>query len=316
MAIWSFWAPGVATVPIVAETRTAPAPPGVRRTGLFFSGGVDSFFSLYRNELDDGGSLPVDDLIAVHGFDILIHKDDAFERHCARLRVVAEATGKTLIPVRTNLRSTRLCEVPWGRLAHGCAMASVALMLESRFEALLVSSSNHYADLEPWGSHPLTDPLFSTEHTRFLHSGAGFRRWEKLEFLSRFDVVLRTLHVCFRDGSDANCGECEKCVRNMTILEVLGVLGRCETFPSRTLDLDKLAHVLIDRGWRPDFYDRLRAFAASRDRFDVVDAIDRSFRRSRLLGPFVRIAERLSRRPLAGRFARPLGRWALAGSVY
>ena len=80
MAIWKNWYSRPRVVPI--ESPVCGASPGRTdgRTALFFSGGVDSMFSLYRNEQDEPGALPIDDLIAVHGFDIPLDKEEAFTR--------------------------------------------------------------------------------------------------------------------------------------------------------------------------------------------------------------------------------------------
>ena len=147
-----------------------------------------------------------------------------------------------------------------------------------------------------------------------LHDGADFRRWEKIEFLSRFEGVLDALHVCFRAGSDTNCGRCEKCLRNMIILEVLGLLEGCEAFPRGGFDLRHVSRILIDQSWQPDFYRGLKRFAATRGRRDVARAIDRAFRRSRARRPLLRLAGRLGRERLVWRLRRPLERLAVGGS--
>ena len=60
MAVWSSWYPELIPISVVADA--APSPPeGVGRTGLFFSGGVDSFFSSFQNDEDEPGRFPADD---------------------------------------------------------------------------------------------------------------------------------------------------------------------------------------------------------------------------------------------------------------
>jgi hypothetical protein len=315
MAIWKSWYSRLTVVSIVAPPEESAGGAGGGKTGLFFSGGVDAFFSLFHNEQVAPGRFPADDLIAIHGFDMLLEQEDTFERHSGMLRRVAAETGKSLITIRTNLRNTRLREASMAGLWHGCALASAGLLLEKRYDRLLLASSDNYADLTPWGSHPLTDPLLSTSRTMVLHDGAAFTRWEKLEFVSRFDVVLRSLHVCSRNTSAENCGECEKCYRNVIILDVLGVLDRCATFPVRKLDLEKVSRIFIKKGWHRTFYRDLRIFAASRGRLDVAKAINRSFRRSRLLRPVVAVADSLGRRRLVWRLGQILKRWVFAKSL-
>ena len=311
MAIWQSWYPYLHVAPLAVSCAPAVADSAARRTGMFFSGGVDSFFTLLHNEQPQAGSFPADDLIAVHGFDVLLESEGAFERHFHRLERVAAETGKTLLRVRMNLRQTRLRELSMGGLWHGSALASIGLLLEKRYERLLIAASEDSPDLGPWGSHPLTDPLFSSSTTMILHDGSPFTRWDKLEFLAGFDVALHSLRVCARDRSE-NCGECEKCYRNMIILDVLGVLDRSTTFPPGGLDLGRVSHVFI-RGWRAIFYEDLRRFAASRGRADIAKAIGRSLRRSRWRRPAITVAERLGKMRYGGRASQWLKRRTLAG---
>ena len=119
MAIWKSWYSRPTVVPILAPTRVPPPDPPDGGTALFFSGGVDSLFSLYRNEQREPGDFPVDELIAIHGFDIPLENVEAFARHAVRLDAVAAATGKPLILARTNLRQTRLREAPWASSGMG-----------------------------------------------------------------------------------------------------------------------------------------------------------------------------------------------------
>ena len=313
MAIWQSWYPRLHVVPLVAPSEAAVVPAAGRRAAMFFSGGVDSFFTLLHNEEPQVGNFPVDDLIAIHGFDILLENEEVFEKHSRRLERVASEARKTLLLVRMNLRGTRLRELPMGELWHGSALAAIGLLLERRYERLLLAASEDGPNLGPWGSHPLTDPLFSSSTTTFLHDGGAFARWDKLEFLSRFDFAMRSLRVCSRDHSE-NCGECEKCYRNVIILDVLGVLDRSPTFPVRALDLRKVSHIFI-RGWRTIFYEGLRRWAASRGRADVAKAIGRSFRRSRWRRPLVQAAERVGKVRYGGRVSQWLKRTALAGRL-
>ena len=314
MVIWRGWFPSLRVVPLEAPVSSPPPAAAQRKTGMFFSGGVDSFYTLLHNEEDEVAGFPVDELIAIYGFDILLGNDDAFERHRRRLERVAAATGKTLLPVRMNLRQTRMRELSMSELWHGCALASVGLLLENRYERILIASSEEYAKIGPWGSHPLTDPLLSTAATSFLHDGAALARWEKLEFLIRYDLVLDSLRVCTRNTSDENCGACEKCGRNMIILELLGALARCPAFPAQKVDLDRASRLFI-RGWRVEFYRDLRRFALSRGRPDIARAIGRSARRSRWRRPVVKMAERLKRIHYGNRAGGWIQGRALAGML-
>jgi hypothetical protein len=155
----------------------------------------------------------------------------------------------------------------------------------------------------------------STSRTTVLHDGGAFTRWDKLQFLAGSDGILDELRVCSRKTSDANCGDCEKCYRNMIILDVLGVLERCKAFPHRVIDLDKVSRILIQPGWHETFYRNLRRFALSRKRTDVARAITRSFRRSRWRLRGANVARRIGSKRLVWRLGRQLRRWSMAGAL-
>src|SRR5262249_41290566 len=164
------------------------------RTGAFFSGGIDSFYTVLRNRRGAEG-LPTDDLILVRGFDYPLEQAEAFERHRKRMSEVADALGMELVHVATNLRCTRLSVASWGDLWHGAALSSVGLALERRYRFLLLASTSKYSELVPYGSHPLTDDLMSTRSLRVLHDGATATRLDKTQYVAQSPLAVEHLHV-------------------------------------------------------------------------------------------------------------------------
>ena len=239
--------------------------PGPAETAAFFSGGVDSFYTLLRNkEARDRESFPaIDRLLCVWGFDIDLGKPGEYERLRSQLSEAAGDLGVDLVDVAMNLQEVRFQETEWGRLSHGSALASIALALERRFRTVYIAATyTGGTPIKPWGSHPETDPLFSTSHMRIIHDGAGVARIEKTEYVSRSDVAMRSLHVCPRERSSENCCDCRKCFLVMLTLEVIGALSRCSVFRRRAIDLERVKRTLppgsrirvslsADRGTRP-----------------------------------------------------------------
>ena len=86
--------------------------------------------------------------------------------------------------------------------------------------------------------------------------------------------MLDTLHVCWQERSADNCGTCEKCLRTLIALEVLGARERAATFPREPLGLSRLAAVWKDRPLFVRMYEQLKAHAAEAGRTDVVAAIE------------------------------------------
>jgi hypothetical protein len=130
----------------------------------------------------------------------------------------------------------------------GAALAAIGLLLQHEFKKVMIGSTFSYFALPRWGSHPLTDPLWSTERLEVFHSGAEATRPMKVARIVGDDVAMRRLRVCHpragETGRTLNCGRCSKCLRTMINLRVVGALGRCETLPGE-LDLDDVAELPI-----------------------------------------------------------------------
>ena len=96
---------------------------------------------------------------------------------------------------------------------------------------MLIPATHSFRDLHPIGTHPLLDPLYSSERLRFEHVDS-VRRVDKLAHLVESELAMSALRVCFQPDVQAlNCGHCPKCVRTMVGLRAIGALGRCSTLP-------------------------------------------------------------------------------------
>ena len=219
----------------------------------------------------------------------------------------------------TNIRQTRWKQCHWELLGHGAAMAASALALEKRFSRVLLPATSDTGLLHPWGSHPLSDPLFSTSKTRIVHDGVTYTRTEKTEFISQNALVLRTLHVCFRgqDGlgqDDTNCCRCEKCFRTMVTLEILGKLDKAALFDRQKFDVRKISRILAETTLKINYYSDIRAFALKHGRTDIAREIDRCFRRSRRIARWLFVSQFLSHLPFLWRLGVAIGHRAVRGS--
>jgi hypothetical protein len=321
MEIWTTWYrkrfPSLRVVQVDAPLEVSQPPPVLRETGAYFSGGIDSFYTVLHNaDVDDRSESPrIDRLLWVGGFDLPLEApEEEFRRLRSRLSAAAGDLGLRFLDVRTNLRAVRFREARWGQLSHGSALAGVGLALERQFRTLYIAATNESGNLRPWGSHPHTDPLLSTRATRFLHDGLGVRRSQKTEYLARAPVAMRALHVCFRSGSADNCCACRKCLLAMLTLEVLGASSRCSVFPRR-LDLDRVRRVYL-RGpayWR--LYGDIMVRAREAGRWDIARAIAACRLRYCLLKPAVTALDWLAKRRALWRIARVLRPALLDGTV-
>jgi hypothetical protein len=262
--IYHCWDPALSRVRVVAPVRDEkPAAGSVRpRNALFFSLGMDSFYTLLKNTRDHPqDEETITDLVVLHGFDIFVDKwnTNVFDAVRERSARVAGELGKCLVPVAMNIRELSDQLVDWEELYHGAAMASVALALQPFFRRAYIAATYTYDRLFPCGSHPLLDPLWSTRSLTFVHDGLEASRPEKGGFLGRFPIAMETLRVCFENPDDQyNCGRCEKCVRSMLCLHLGGALERCQTLP-QTLDPELVRSTVIPNRSTRTLYRRLAA---------------------------------------------------------
>ena len=280
MGVWHSWHRKRPPITIEADVRDAPALSNARGTGLFFSGGVDSFYSLIPEA--SGTPSRITDLLLVHGADIPIHDSESFARLLPRMAEVARAFDAGIVGIATNLRATRWGRADWAHLAHGALLAASGLFLEPRLSQLIISSSAPHYRLRPYGSHPATDPLFSTARTKVVHHGADVDRPEKIKAIAFHPEVARHLRVCWIAKTDTNCGRCPKCLHTMVGLELFGALARSECLPP-TIDPAKFEGLYLERRGTYTAYamlERFRPIAVERGRKDLVNLIDRVLSRS------------------------------------
>lgn len=266
---------------VVSLRCAAPVPPvrhaGPGAVGLYFTGGVDSFYSLLKDDelSTDAEHEPVTHLLYAN---FECHHGRAYDRLLGRLRRAAEETDRQLVLIDTNVRSLTQRATYWPDY-HGAALASVALALQGLLGRCLIAASDHYRHLPPLGSHPILDHLWSTEKLEIVHDGAEASRTDKVvRQIARSRLALETLSVCWRSEPAHNCGVCEKCLRTMVNLEMAGSLGRCATLP-RTLDIQALRDVRMPEEQNRDAMRSVAADATRWGRHDIVEAIEDGLRR-------------------------------------
>lgn len=317
MHIWNAWYPHLSVVPLEAQIMRLPTGVPQTRTAAFFSGGVDSFYSVLRHQGDGrpATGLYLDDLLFVWGADIDIRNRAAFTKARATLERAASELGKRLVPVSTNLRETRFWfKTNWPELSHGSAMGATALALENQYGTVVLASTIAYPRLRPWGSHALTDPLLSTSRLRIIHDGAFVGRLQKLEEVAHFDVALRHLRVCWRSEHGDNCGACRKCYRTMATLAILDALDKCTTFRAADFRLDRLARVYVPSRNIPALRDQ-ESLALAMGKPEIARALRKSLRYSERLNAILPIVRRLKGKRLVWRIADSLESRLLSGSI-
>jgi len=163
------WYPQFQQVTVtVSESSEQTHSQGPSETAVFFSGGVDSVYSSMKHQSE------IDELILVHGFENPVQDEDLLEVTRRTILPTVEKLEKKLLVVRTNLRSLANPEVTiagkgrtrpfFGFSYQGSMLGAVGLCLQHRLSRIIVPASYTYGTLEPYGSHPSLDPLWSTEN--------------------------------------------------------------------------------------------------------------------------------------------------------
>lgn len=201
--------------------RFEGAADGSSGRGLCFSGGVDSFYSLLRGERPDY-------LVYVRGFDMALGDEARWQSFRSTLVDVGAELGIVPLVIETNLRENPLFDaVNWER-THGCALAAIGHLLSDRITTLTVAATLTDDFQPPWGSHPRTDHLLSSEELAIEHHGTALWRHEKLWEIQDEPLVRDNLRVCWENRAPTgNCSECDKCL--VTQLALLG-RGRLKRF--------------------------------------------------------------------------------------
>jgi len=176
-------------------------------TALFFSGGIDSLYSLVRRP-------DVSLLVFIIGFDIRLQNTAVWQAVVRAHRKLAAERGLRFIALATNLRDHPvLGRMRWARY-HGVLLAAASHLLREQASHWIVSSSFQQDNLMPWGSHPDLDWRWSGGGIDISHYGADKWPDEKLAAMAGVPMVHRHLRVCYADPrAEGNCGRCEKCVR-------------------------------------------------------------------------------------------------------
>lgn len=223
------WWPRYRTVEIAADAVIDPIPPRPPRPQAImgFSGGLDSCYTLYRHTKGEGieNRQSVGACLFVHGFDIPLVDDAAYDLAFERARRITDDVGALLLPLRTNLHP----KLPWWPHTHPAAITGALSLFGGGYSVGLLASTctQHMtmADVPAFGlsSTAWSDPLLSSDEFQVVHDEHR-TRIEKSAVLRDWEMARRHLRVCW-EGADKsrNCGVCEKCVRQMLTMRVAGI---------------------------------------------------------------------------------------------
>ncbi len=262
------------------ELRSRNPADGSGAVGSAFSGGVDSFHTLWTHLKENEPYVPfrITHCLMINGFDPDTDLDGTgrftgmqqlYEALMARL-------GVQLVVVRTNLLQFLGLDIQ--KQSFAAFVTAPALALGTMFSRYYVPSSYKFTQLGPFpdGSHPMFDHLLGSETMETIHDGGHLTRVAKTVAISSWPETFDLLRVCFcgtgiqkSRRAIANCCACEKCLRTMTTLDIAGTLEkyRCFSKPLRRTNIRRLEYGYP--GVRV-FADEIIDYARRQGRSDVV----------------------------------------------
>jgi hypothetical protein len=212
---WALWRTRYTPVRITADQIVPVETPSTRRGMFAFSGGVDGTFALLRHHKARAGlrtARPVGAML-VHGFDIPLGEQQAFDRARAGVAEVIGALGLPLAVVRTNWRSEASKVWPQEYLA---GLSACLHQFRGLANVGVLGAGEDYAHFEPpWGSNnPITNHLLSGGGFEIHTEGGGFTRTQRVALINDYPEIAAKLRVCWEGPlTGGNCGRCEKCTR-------------------------------------------------------------------------------------------------------
>jgi hypothetical protein len=255
-----------------------------KRIGSFFSGGVDSFYTLLKR-LDE-----IDTLIVLYGFDIKLKDTEKINKTKLATRKVAGNLKKQIIEIEGNFTKIITDYCDWVTEGHGFALVSVSRALSNLFDIIYIPGTHSVRKQKNWGSSIYTDQLHSDSKLSIVHDSDQSERIEKLIYISDTNLVLENLRVCGDIPYDGNynCCQCEKCVRTMLQLWSIRKLEQSSAF-HLPLTPQIIRSTLITREAIKDYYRQSLDFAKKnkiKDN-DILIAIETSLARPLWLSNFL-----------------------------
>lgn len=217
-----------------AQLKPLQAKP--RGVGSTFSGGVDSFYTLWEH-LPMNQPIPefqVTHALFIFGFDIIKKNKQKYTALHTRFSDVLRNLNIELIPLETNINSIIISRMFFPHF-YGPILIGTAHVFGKLFNKFYIPNSNDFWQNLNWtsSSNPGSDPLLSSDTMEIIHHGVVTRRVEKVEALSDWEPFQKNLRVCSQQqvsGQVLNCGRCEKCVRTMIPIYALRKMDQFTTF--------------------------------------------------------------------------------------
>ena len=145
-----------------------------------------------------------------------------------RLRDFAQEIELPLYSVQSNVQD--ILPFKYWEM-HSAINASIALLFQPMCSKFLYASGYSYeqtcvrAAKDPAIADPILLPSYSTESMECLSVGSQYNRVDKTRIVVDMPWAKKALDIClFPANERTNCGGCDKCLRTLLTLEILGRL--------------------------------------------------------------------------------------------
>ncbi len=218
----------------VSASKTTSNKINCNGIGTGFSGGVDSFSTIYnRFEKEIDSEMRINSLLFLnvgsHGFEQKSSQLKFKERY-KYLESFPREMGLEFAPLDSNLHQFH----PWGHQeTHTLTSISGVLVMQNYFSKYYYSSAglNYGNIINDAYKYKGIDigvfcdaillPLLSTETTEFILDGAADTRTDKILDLANYNPTFKYLNVCVSgDDTHENCSVCPKCLRTLLTLDL------------------------------------------------------------------------------------------------
>jgi len=231
-----FRAPEVVTTVEIKYGQLKPLQAAPSAVGADFSGGVDSFFTLWKH-LPENQAIPdfrITHALFMLGFDIMNKDKTGYQTLFDRYQELLRVMNIELVPLETNLISFYI-PITRRYFFYENVLISAAHIFGNLFNKFMIPSSEDYRQLHPQTSTSeiTTSPLLSTETLEIIHHGSATHRVKKIEAICNWEPAHTNLRVCTPEDPAKimiNCSRCEKCVRTMIPIYALGKMNKFTTF--------------------------------------------------------------------------------------
>lgn len=197
------------------------------RSIVFFSGGVDAFFTLI-NHLDEN---PI--LLTLWGADLKLDDSEGWYKVSKHIRSVSEEFELDNITATSSFREF-LCEKElnkyikksgekwWHGFQHGIGIIGHAAPLAYHLKIKTVYIASSFSIREKGQVTCASDPTIDNNvrfyNVKTLHDGYDFNRQNKINTICKFSEETGkaiSLRVCWESHGGGNCCNCEKCYRTI-----------------------------------------------------------------------------------------------------